>query len=98
MNGGVDTGFRHVERGKYEPRFFIVKKVGRRTEVKQIPMRLKNLNSGDVFIMDLGLTIYQFNGQHCSKVRNYDKHQSRTGNYDSMYTLTAQKQKFITKD
>lgn len=69
MEGGVDTGFRHVERDQYEPRFFKVKKVDRRTEVKQIPMRLKNFNSGDVFIMDLGLKIYQFNGEHCSKVR-----------------------------
>lgn len=71
MEGGVATGFRHVERGKYEPRFFIVKKVGRRTEVKQIPMRYKNVNSGDVFIMDLGLTIYQFNGRNSSKDERY---------------------------
>lgn len=62
------TGFRHVERDQYEPRFFKVKKIDRRTEVKQIPMRLKNVNSGDVFIMDLGVKIYQFNGKHCSKV------------------------------
>ena len=68
MEGGVDTGFRHVERGKYDPRFFLVKKIGRRTEVKQIPMRYKNVHSGDVYIMDLGLTIYQFNGRNCSKV------------------------------
>lgn len=69
MEGGVATGFRHVERGKYDPRFFLVKKVGRRTEVKQIPMRYKNVNSGDVFIMDIGLTIYQFNGRNSSKVQ-----------------------------
>lgn len=68
MEGGVATGFRHVERGKYEPRFFIVKKVDRRTEVKQIPMRQKFVNSGDVFILDLGLKIYQFNGSNSSKV------------------------------
>ena len=71
MEGGVATGFRHVERGKYDPRFFLVKKIGRRTEVKQIPMRYKSVNSGDVFIMDLGLTIYQFNGRHSSKVYNH---------------------------
>ena len=71
MEGGVATGFRHVERGKYDPRFFLVKKIGRRTEVKQIPMIYKSVNSGDVFIMDLGLTIYQFNGRHSSKVHNH---------------------------
>lgn len=69
MEGGCATGFRHVERGKYESRLFLVKKIGRRTEIKQIPMRYKLLNSGDVYIMDVGLTIYQFNGQHASKVR-----------------------------
>ncbi|KAF6034166.1 hypothetical protein EB796_007528 [Bugula neritina] len=68
MDGGVDSGFRHVEPTKYEPRLFLVKKSGRKIQIKQIPMRRKNINSGDVFIMDLGLKIYQFNGANCSKV------------------------------
>ena len=68
MDGGCASGFRHVEPTKYEPRLFIVKKSGRRVEIKQIPMRMKYINAGDVFIMDLGLKIYQWNGSSCSKV------------------------------
>jgi gelsolin len=71
MKGGCDTGFRHVEPAKYEPRLLIVKKVGRRVAIKEIDMRMKYLNSGDVFIMDLGMTIYQWNGSHCSKDEKY---------------------------
>ena len=68
MEGGCASGFRHVEPTKYEPRLFLVKKTGRRTEIRQIDMRRKYINSGDVFIMDLGLKFYQFNGSKCSKV------------------------------
>ena len=68
MDGGCDSGFSHVEPTKYEPRLFVVKKTGRRTEVRQIQMRRNLVNSGDVFIMDLGLKIYQWNGNSCSKV------------------------------
>lgn len=68
MDGGCATGFRHVEPTKYETRLFLVKKTGRRTEIKQIPLRRKLINSGDVFIMDCGLKFYQFNGNSCSKV------------------------------
>ncbi|XP_067937826.1 gelsolin-like protein 2 isoform X2 [Watersipora subatra] len=72
MEGGCASGFRHVEPAKYEPRLFIVKKTGRRTEIKQIPMRRKLVNSGDVFIMDLGMKIYQWNGSNCSKDEKYN--------------------------
>lgn len=73
MDGGVASGFRHVEPTKYEPRLFLVKKSGRKVQIKQIPMRRKYINSGDVFIMDLGLKIYQFNGANCSKVGFLDQ-------------------------
>lgn len=72
MDGGVASGFRHVEPTKYEPRLFLVKKSGRKVQIKQIPMRRKYINSGDVFIMDLGLKIYQFNGANCSKDEKYN--------------------------
>jgi len=73
MEGGCATGFRHVEPTKYEPRLFLVKKKGRRVTVTQIPMRRSLINSGDVFIMDLGLQIYQFNGSSSSKARLVSK-------------------------
>jgi len=68
MDGGVDSGFGHADPTKYEPRLFLVKQSGRQAQIKQIPMRRKNINSSDVFIMDLGHKIYQFNGANCSEV------------------------------
>jgi len=72
MEGGCATGFRHVEPTKYEPRLFVVKKTGRRTEIREIATRRNLINSGDVFILDLGLKIFQWNGNACSKDEKYN--------------------------
>lgn len=62
LDGGVETGFRHVEPTKYQPRLLWIK--GRKkVRVTQVEMSHKSLNSGDVFILDAGLTIYQWNGK-----------------------------------
>jgi gelsolin len=62
MEGGVETGFKHVEPEKYEPRLLHLK--GRRkVRVTQVPLATASLNSGDVFILDAGLNIYQWNGK-----------------------------------
>jgi gelsolin len=61
MDGGVDSGFKHVEPEKYVPRLMHVKGK-RKIRVTQVPMSRDSLNSGDVFILDAGLQIYQWNG------------------------------------
>jgi gelsolin len=61
MDGGVDSGFKHVEPEKYVPRLLHVKGK-RKIRVSQVPMEKASLNSGDVFILDAGLQVYQFNG------------------------------------
>jgi len=61
LEGGVDTGFKHVEPEKYEPRLLHLKGK-KKVRVTQVDKSAKSLNSGDVFILDGGLTIYQFNG------------------------------------
>jgi gelsolin len=62
MDGGVDTGFKHVEPEKYQSRLLHLK--GRkRVRVTQVDLSHKSLNSGDVFILDAGLKVYQFNGK-----------------------------------
>ena len=56
------TGFRKVEKDKYEPRLLHVK--GRRNiRVSQTRLAWGSMNSGDVFILDLGLVIYVWNGE-----------------------------------
>ena len=36
-------------------------------EVKERPLNKHSLDSSDVFILDLGLTLYQWNGKTCNK-------------------------------
>jgi len=61
LEGGVDSGFKHVEPEKYRPRLLHLK--GRkRVRVTEVNLSGASLNSGDVFILDAGLKIYQWNG------------------------------------
>jgi len=63
--GGVETGFRHVKPDEYKPRLLHVK--GKKTvRVTQVGLSGNSLNSGDVFLLDLGLKIYQWNGKTSS--------------------------------
>jgi len=62
MTGGVESGFKHVKPEEYEPRLLHLK--GRRKiRVTQVPLERASLNSGDVFILDGGLKIWQWNGR-----------------------------------
>jgi hypothetical protein len=59
--GGVESGFKKVERDVYETRLLHLK--GKRTvRVTPVPVARDSLNKGDVFILDAGLKIYLFNG------------------------------------
>jgi len=61
LDGGVDSGFHHVEATKYQARLLHLKGK-KRVRVTQVELSTKSLNSGDVFILDNGLALYQFNG------------------------------------
>jgi len=61
LEGGVDSGFRHVEPEKYTARLLHLKGK-KKVRVTQVDKSHKSLNSGDVFILDNGLQIFQFNG------------------------------------
>jgi len=61
LEGGVDSGFKHVEPEKYRPRLLHVKGK-KKVRVTEVELSHKSLNSGDVFILDAGLKIFQWNG------------------------------------
>ena len=66
MDGGIDSGFTHVERDVYETRLLHLK--GKRTvRVKSVAVTNDSLNTGDVFILDAGLKIFIFNGPDANK-------------------------------
>lgn len=66
MEGGADSGFRHVEPEKYQSRLFHFCGEGKNVAMSQIPASKSLLDPGDVFILDMGLTIYQWNGSGAS--------------------------------
>jgi len=66
LEGGVESGFRHVKPEEYKPRLLQVKGVGNHVRVAQVNLDHGSLNSGDVFILDKGLTVFQFNGAKSS--------------------------------
>jgi gelsolin len=61
LEGGVESGFKHVEPEKYEPRLLHIKGK-KKVRVTQVDRTFKSLNSGDVFVLDMGMKIYQWNG------------------------------------
>jgi len=61
LKGGVDSGFNHVKPEVYTPRLLHLK--GKRyVRITEVDLSTKSLNDGDVFILDAGLHIFQWNG------------------------------------
>ena len=66
LEGGVESGFKKVNRDEYEKRLLHVK--GKRNvRVFPVEVSYKSLNKGDVFILDCGLKLFQWNGPKSSK-------------------------------
>lgn len=61
LEGGVETGFHHVEAAKYRARLLQLK--GKKhIRVHEVPLSWESLNSGDVFVLDGGAKVIQWNG------------------------------------
>ncbi|XP_033746050.1 gelsolin-like protein 2 [Pecten maximus] len=67
LKGGADTGFRRVQVEEFKTRLFKFCGTRKNIEVKEVPAAKSSLNSDDVFIIDLGLELYQFNGKGATK-------------------------------
>ncbi|KAK3612033.1 hypothetical protein CHS0354_021710 [Potamilus streckersoni] len=68
MNGGAESGFKHVEPREYQPRLMWFASKGKRVELKEVALKKSSVTSDDVYILDLGLTIIQFNGSKSSGI------------------------------
>lgn len=73
MDGGIESGFNHVEVNDYKPRLLHIKqkatsKIGHCVYTREVPCNTKSLNSDDCFIYDAGLDLYQFNGRTSSGI------------------------------
>jgi gelsolin len=63
VEGGVDTGFKHVVRDAHRARVLHVKGTAERVVVAEVPKAATSLNHGDVFLVDAGAKVLVFNGQ-----------------------------------
>jgi len=66
LEGGIESGFNHVKPTEYQPRLLQIKGTNNNLRVTQVPKTCDSLNSGDCFILDLGMTVIQWNGSSCS--------------------------------
>uniref|UniRef100_A0A096MAR1 Advillin n=1 Tax=Poecilia formosa TaxID=48698 RepID=A0A096MAR1_POEFO len=60
--GGVASGMRHTETNSYDIQRLLHVKGKKRIIAKEVEMSWKSFNLGDVFLLDLGKTIVQWNG------------------------------------
>ncbi|XP_060590433.1 gelsolin-like protein 1, partial [Ruditapes philippinarum] len=67
LRGGAESGFKKVEPTKYEPRLLHFHGNRKHIEVTEVPRCLELIDSSDVYILDLGLKIYQWNGKNSNK-------------------------------
>jgi len=61
LEGGHESGFRHVTPEEYESRLIHVSgRNKKKMKAKQIPLNVDNLNSTDCFLLDAGTELFQF--------------------------------------
>jgi len=66
LTGGVESGFHHVKPEEYRPRLLHLRGNRGDIHVSEVPLSASSLNSGDVFILDKGLALFQWNGSKAS--------------------------------
>ena len=64
--GGIASGFTHVEKDVYNRTLYHLKG-WREIRVLEVETSVKSLRKDDVFVLDDGLTIYQWNGPSANK-------------------------------
>jgi len=63
LQGGVESGFHKVTPETYQPRLLQIKGTVKSIRIKEVPLTADSLCSRDVFVLDLGLELWQFNGR-----------------------------------
>uniref|UniRef100_W5LRA9 Advillin n=1 Tax=Astyanax mexicanus TaxID=7994 RepID=W5LRA9_ASTMX len=65
--GGVASGMRHVETNSSDVQRLLQVKGKRKVTAKEVEMSWNSFNLGDVFLLDIGKTIIQWNGPDSNK-------------------------------
>eukprot|EP00731_Ephydatia_muelleri_P007448 Em0003g1696a len=67
LEGGADSGFKHVKPTEYKARLLHFHGDQHGVKVVEKPLNKHCLDSSDVFILDMGLKLYQWNGKTGNK-------------------------------
>ena len=62
MKGGIDEDEEKEKTEKYQPRLFHIRSIGSNVKSKQVPINKNSINSGDVYLFDLGLKLFNWRG------------------------------------
>jgi len=63
-HGGVESGFHHVTTVEVRKRLMHVRGNIRHTVVSEVPLTVDNLSHADVYILDAGSKVFEFQGKH----------------------------------
>eukprot|EP00439_Symbiodinium_sp_Y106_P084841 s357_g26.t2 len=66
LDGGVDSGFKHVVPEGHDTKLYQVRKVKGKTSVLQVPVRKDMVNDSDSFVLDAADKIYVYDGPSAS--------------------------------
>uniref|UniRef100_A0A8C7EEN2 Villin like n=1 Tax=Nothoprocta perdicaria TaxID=30464 RepID=A0A8C7EEN2_NOTPE len=64
--GGVASGFRHVETNMYNIKRLLHVKGKKHISATEVELSWNSFNKGDVFLLDLGKVLIQWNGPNCN--------------------------------
>ena len=68
MKGGVASGFKHVETNQYDVRRLLHVKGKKAVTATEVAFAWSSFNLGDVFLVDLGKVIIQWNGPQSNRM------------------------------
>lgn len=71
LRGGAATGFRHVKPEEYKPRLFKISSDVKPLCAREVKVKRSQITSDDVYILDDGSCLYQFNGRSCNQQEKY---------------------------
>ena len=71
LEGGIDSGFVKVKPEEYRPRLLHVRGIASCVHSSEVPLEIGSMNNGDVFIIDDGLTLYNWRGSKSSSFEKF---------------------------
>jgi len=63
LSGGVESGFNHIKPTEYQPRLLHCTGFKQKVQIYEVPLAASSLNNSSCFVLDNGLTLFQFNGE-----------------------------------